>query len=383
MYTDKLSKLIKSTLDSNSSDISAEVTKLQEKLANSKVEIGIGSEEIVKLNQNINNLSDQIKSKKGLHIPQNTLESIKANEEQKNNVESLRKLLSTFGFLAISSNFINLVFTLFTFTKKMQMYDYIKDNPLEFKSFLERLPKDSQYDDSNRFIYKNNKIDSERVIPLVGSLDLLKTISAEELIPFHRFISEMPLLGLHHKTGQKIFNYINDNKKKCFKIKINQKLYHGRKREIHKKPLNIYELFEAPYSFASHGRANMLGVPALYFSDDPFTVVKEARWSETDTPLDGFETKINRTLTMLDIRDNDCTLFSYCYFPHKKPCDISAYIIPNFIADCCRFKGIDGIIYKSVQNKDSTNYVFFKNDKSWFKKFNFFSWDGSLKWVLE
>ncbi len=375
---------IKAILSSSSVDsrvISEDIAKLQDKLSKMNTKFNVDLTDIDKLNKSIqlskikiNNSVDGIKQQDNAPLNDN-------NKYVSDNEEKINKLLYSLGFMGISKNLLNLTFTLFAFTKYSEIYENIKNDPVQFKALLERLPIESQYTESNNYIYKGKALEAESVIPLVASLDLLKSIRTEELMSFHRFVTTTPLLGLHHKIGIKIFNYINGLEKRCLKRKLNLKLYHGRKREVNGKPLNILELFEAPYSIASHGRANMIGIPALYFSNDPHTVVLESRWKEGENILDGFESKINRTFTMLDISDNTCELFSYCYFPHKSANDLSAYIVPNFIADCCRLKKIDGMIYKSVQNNESMNYVFFYPDKSWFKKIKYFYWDGKLNWA--
>ncbi len=373
---ESLNLKIKSISDSNPSDQAKYLDKIQTKLTSVNTKLNINYKQIEEFSNAMHNLSNSISTIKAESIPSTSKNSTTSDAKEK-----LNTILTTLGFVNISRNLLNLSLTLVAFTEYSNLYDNIKNNPAEFKALLERLPIKSQYNNSNNYIYKGNKYDAESMIPLVASQDLLRTISTKELISFHRFITTTPLLGLHHKIGEKIFSYINGLEKKCFKRKLNMKLYHGRIRDITGKPLNILELFEAPFSIAPHGRANMIGIPALYFSDDPYTVIMESRWKEKDSILDGFETEINRNFTMLDITDITCELFSYCYFPHKSANDLSAYIIPNFIADCCRYKKIDGMIYKSVQKSDSINYVFFYPDKSWFKKTKYFYWDGGLNWL--
>lgn len=125
----------------------------------------------------------------------------------------------------------------------------------------------------------------------------------------------------------------------------------------------------------------MLGISSLYFTSKLETTIDEVGWQDGDNTMDIIQVKINRVRKMLDLTDRTCSLLDYCYLPydkHKKN-DFSAYVVPNFMADCCRLVGIDGMIYKSVKDSRATNIVFFRHEGSWFKDIQRRTWNG--KWA--
>ena len=294
--------------------------------------------------------------------------------EKKSLDESINLLLSKLGLKP--SNDIKILLSTYI------MFSAVEFMKISIKSlgiFLSRIPQESHYsmnENMSVLNYQNTKIESEVVYPLVGCLDFLKTITPQEVFSFYQYMAETPLLGLNHNIGMKIFDYICTLEHDSLYIDLPMKLYHGRNREDKNRPLCKQELFTPPYGIASHGRANMIGIPALYFCNDQSTIIKELRWKNEDNPLDCITFKTMKPLKLFDIR-GESELFKFCYFPRNKSSTIAEYIIPNFIADCCRYAKIDGLIYHSVQNESSTNYVIFSPSLEWFEPTEYSSWNGS------
>jgi hypothetical protein len=64
---------------------------------------------------------------------------------------------------------------------------------------------------------------------------------------------------------------------------------------------------------------------------------------------------------MLDIRNLNIPIFKLCHNKVERKNDYFniEYVLPNYISDCARKSGFDGLIYKSTVNLESTNYAFF------------------------
>ncbi|MEC3543686.1 RES domain-containing protein, partial [Bacillus thuringiensis] len=60
----------------------------------------------------------------------------------------------------------------------------------------------------------------------------------------------------------------------------------------------------------------------------------------------------------------------YCSF-EKTTRNGQEYIFPNFLAQCAKYHGVHGIVYRSVASPQALNYVFFDYEQNWFKTIDF------------
>lgn len=123
-------------------------------------------------------------------------------------------------------------------------------------------------------------------------------------------------------------------------------------------------MFEPQFMIPKQNRFSMVGLNPLYLSECLETAIKETGICNTDK-FTWIQLKLKNELSVLDITDIDIPLFNMC---HKKAEQTNfnlsiEYLIPNFISDCARFHGFDGISYRSVHDYVSKNLVLFKAGK--------------------
>lgn len=362
--TRDINLILKSKIDKISEEeMKNEMMKIEAKLSNLKIRKVLDSgyeANLLDLTKNYNAIVDRTIKPIGLN---------KTDEDTAKKIV-LNSILSSF-----TVGLTKMMVSLFLFMVEFKVYESIKSNPMAFNALYNRLPESTVFEEDN-VIINNKQINHEAIPPTLAIIDIFQTLDKNEVIDFYRFISKTPFLCLEHPIGRFIYEQFKTCEMKTFKRRITKVLYRGRIREDDIKPYTEDEMFAPPYGFPGHGRANIPGISALYFTDKINATVDEVNWCEKDATLDVIQVKISKVLKMLDLTDRSCPLLDYCYIPYGKPNDFSAYVVPNFLADCCKSIGIDGMIYKSVKDTKATSYVFFQPDRSWFKNTEFKAWKG-------
>lgn len=237
----------------------------------------------------------------------------------------------------------------------------INDNYDDIKIVFE--PKQISLQSPDNEDVKINISESDKVMSISN---LVGEISFEDCADFINHLSNYPMLGLKHSTGEQIYQAINSFKKTSIK---NIELF--RIRESTSKKTMRYtenEMFQPQYKSPKQNRFSMAGLNPLYLCSS----LDVAKLETEITALSKYTyIRINLTnkLQVLDITDSDIDLFNYC---HKKAEKTSVnlyteYLLPNFVADCAKACGFDGIIYNSVHNDTAKNYVLFEVGKRDFK----------------
>lgn len=227
------------------------------------------------------------------------------------------------------------------------------------------------YYSNNNELYLKNK-DSDSSININNAKDLLildkiiDNISVEECTQFINHLSEFPLLGLKHDVGERIYSFISQHEKVqtndliLFRIRISTD-----KKQI---PYTIPEMFEPQFRSPKQNRFSMSGLNPLYLCSNLETAKSEVRLDH-DAKYTIIELKLISNLLLLDICDDQIPLFNFCHHrPESQSSNLNIeYLIPNFIADCAKYSGFDGIRYSSVHNPESKNIVLFHTSKRDFK----------------
>ncbi|AND41420.1 RES family NAD+ phosphorylase [Cytobacillus oceanisediminis] len=204
-----------------------------------------------------------------------------------------------------------------------------------------------------------------------GVLDILDNLTEEEVLMFYQHLSVYPMMGLQHEVGKKILNGVQQAPLKTLDG-LPIRVYRARIRDAGRKtPFSILEMFEAPYGIASNGRWNLTGHGTLYTCDTLEAAIQEL--GRSDEIIDVVEWDLNHPIQYLDLTDRECPLFNFCHYPASKNQRVEpAYLVPNFLAQCCQMAGIEAIKYKSAAYKGAINYVFFEPSKKWFEQINFY-----------
>lgn len=185
-----------------------------------------------------------------------------------------------------------------------------------------------------------------------------------ELIDFMSYLDSYPMMAMKNQVGKKIYNLI-----KGFPKIIDfdhDKYYHCRARGKDDAPYIWEQMRKAPYGVTFSGRFNHVGQAFFYFADTIEGAQKELLKHMSDTDKNkkviqtveiGFESHIR----LLDLSSKSIkglnVFLKYIRFPlngdtSNRP---RVYLIPSFVAECCREVGIEGIKYYG--GDDYSNYV--------------------------
>jgi hypothetical protein len=118
-------------------------------------------------------------------------------------------------------------------------------------------------------------------------------------------------------------------------------------------------MFQPPFSQTSQNRFSSLGMNHLYFADSLLGAQKATHCLvEKHTWIEG---RLKNTLQILDATDLSNPIFKFCHYQSDSINDKlkTNYLFPNFISDCAKHCGFDGIKYRSILDNSVLNYVFF------------------------
>ncbi|WP_223702744.1 RES family NAD+ phosphorylase [Sutcliffiella deserti] len=263
-------------------------------------------------------------------------------------------------------------------TQTVEKY-YPMTNSKEVKSIFEGISsntfsvKSQIKNDSIKtvIIQSENKLEIpiKSVFSTVGATDLLGSISKEDILSFYLYLSRFPMLGGEHEVGRRIIDEINKVKTivpKCVT------LYRARPRDIKKRalPYSPEEMFTAPFGLSNQGRYNLVGQGELYACNNKEVAIMECA-KDNQTTVDVIEWELNENVSLIDLTDKESPLVQYCSFSAETSSGLE-YLVPNFIAQCAKSRGITGIVFQSTQVESALNYVFFDYQKNWFKTINFY-----------
>lgn len=259
-------------------------------------------------------------------------------------------------------------------------YETELELPYGLKTSLEKLNKRAaieiignsgiRYDiKSNQFMGTDSQLKSKAVNVVCDGKTLLcnngegELFTELELMDFVSALSRTPMLGIGNTTGKRILSwlqelYLNGSYNMGFDCEI---YYHCRSRNTESMPYTYDEMMRAPYGIPKAGRFNQVGRAHFYFADS-----KEGAESEVRKNLGRNEilqtTRIKpvKGITMLDLSGTlhrGKSFLKYIRFPlgnssNKMP---KEYLLPCFVADCCKQIGFGGIKYYG--SKDYSNYV--------------------------
>jgi len=218
--------------------------------------------------------------------------------------------------------------------------------------------------------YENASITETNI--LSSSLNLLEGIDEVDLIEFLNHLSNYPYLAPKHEVGEKILQIISAWD--LYTDFEDEFYYHGRVKDINTCPYTDYQMMQAPTGVAGQGRYNNVGESHYYFSNKQIGAIIEVKRHSKPSQIQIAKLKPKRSIKMIDlsqISTAQCKFLEYCrYSPDDN--DFSKirreYLIPGFIATCCKYNNIDGIKYYG--SKEYTNFV------SWnHSYFDFVSYD--------
>lgn len=209
----------------------------------------------------------------------------------------------------------------------------------------------------------NKACSASSVLNKIGSSENT-SFSAIELTNFMSEIRENPSFAFNTKTGKKIYKLIQS----IPVITLSEHFYyHARKRGIDECPYTVQNMRQVPIDFSQMGRYNHANQVAFYFSNSPENATHEIRkhMNKNTETINVVKIKPSCGIKIIDLSKETKigkTLFSFIrYAVRDNAPSPREYLIPNFIADCCRALDIEGIKYSD--GKDVVSYVCWKDSK--------------------
>lgn len=215
-----------------------------------------------------------------------------------------------------------------------------------------------QYQHNSSHESSSKRLEAKGLASTLAITQVFNHIHEEDMLNFYYHLSENPMMGLAHNIGIEIYNQL---KKYRNPIDVNLRLFRARRR-VHKsdRPFTLPELFNPPYGISGQGRYNLHGINPLYLCNSIEGAIAEVM-AEPSEIVDIPEFKLHTKINLLDATKNECALFNYCGFENKSDLSLKPeYLVPNFLSQCCKLSGVDGIKYFSDKYEDAINYVFFR-----------------------
>ena len=232
------------------------------------------------------------------------------------------------------------------------------NDTISYNSVIRRFETEESYATS---IEMNSICAAEAVFETISSDEVF---TENDLMDFMSFLNDSPMMAMGNDTGRKIYEMINNLN--AF-INFDQKnYYHSRARLREEAPYVWDQMRTAPYGVALYGRYNQPGQAFFYFTDTIEGSEKEIQkhMTKNDKQLKTIQTAEIEAQQQVDLMDLSAktmrglnTFLKYIRFPLDNDTSMRprVYLIPSFVASCCRQCGIDGIKYYG--GKDYSNYV--------------------------
>lgn len=199
----------------------------------------------------------------------------------------------------------------------------------------------------------NHKVTADQITVAESSQDLFADISLDELISFESELYDDNTFAIEHPVGKKIFEIIRGWNRFISFDDITY--YHARKIEKGKRPFLDHEMLKAPLNVSSHGRYNPIGKSCYYICETKEGAVAEIRkhsgGTKPDIQVVGLRAIKPAKIIDLsgEIKGTNRFIEHLRYTVDNEDGKIiKEYLLPNFVASCCKRIGIDGIKYRST-----------------------------------
>ena len=137
--------------------------------------------------------------------------------------------------------------------------------------------------------------------------------------------------------------------------------YHTRSRDVNSMPYTFDEMLKAPHGIPGAGRFNQAGRSHYYFASSQKGAEAEVKKHlKKDQTLQTIMLRPVKAISLLDLSNTLQRGKTFLKMIRYQSVDNSnampkEYLLPCFVADCCKKLGVDGIKYYG--SKDYDNYV--------------------------
>ena len=242
-----------------------------------------------------------------------------------------------------------------TTAKQLMQSDKIRFDPKERDFYHKYLP--------------DNKLSADQITVAASSLDLFEEFTFDDLISFESKLEENVIFALRHPVGIRIYEILKNWN--LFVGFEDITYYHARVLKENQRPYHDSEMMKAPRNVSAHGRYNEVGRSCYYIAEDKDGALREIyKHSGGKKPrVQVIGLKAVKPVKLLDLSGNakKANLFiehMRYTVENESGRTVHEYLLPNYVAACCKEIGIDGIRYRSTGNKN-TGYnccVLWKDD---------------------
>lgn len=195
--------------------------------------------------------------------------------------------------------------------------------------------------------------DRGQITVVTSSQEVFADISLDDLLSFESLLYDDNTFAIEHPVGKKIFEIIKGWNQFINFDSITY--YHARKLEKGKRPFLDQEMLKVPINTSSHGRYNAIGKSCYYISETKEGAITEIRKHNSSTKL-GIQVaglKPIKSAKIIDLSEEvkgTNRFIEHLRFSveNEEGKLIKEYLLPNFVASCCKKIGIDGIKYKCI-----------------------------------
>lgn len=198
---------------------------------------------------------------------------------------------------------------------------------------------------------------------LTSSLSFLEGLSEVDMMKLQQLCSDDPAFAKDCKAGRVIWETVRDWKDA---ISFDRPVYyHARLKPAGTAPYLKDDMAKAPRLLVKAGRFNGPQKAYYYFSDTEHGAMQEIGKHGSEDEAQVAEIEGKRDVRLIDLsgvgRGTNYFL-KYLRFPFTNTDQVipPEYLVPNFVAQCCRHAGIDGIKYYG--SKTYSNYVVWDDD---------------------
>lgn len=198
---------------------------------------------------------------------------------------------------------------------------------------------------------------------LTSSLSFLEGLTEVDMMKLQQLCSDDPAFARDCKAGRLIWETVRDWRDA---ISFDRPVYyHARLKPAGTAPYLKDDMAKAPRLLVKAGRFNGPQKAYYYFSDTEHGAMQEIGKHGSDDEAQVAEIEGRRDVRLIDLsavgRGTNYFL-KYLRFPFTNTDQVipSEYLVPNFVAQCCRHAGIDGIKYYG--SKTYSNYVVWDDD---------------------
>ena len=214
-----------------------------------------------------------------------------------------------------------------------------------------------QFDPKGKNFYHKEtpdvKFSADQITVVESSLELFEEFSLDSLLSFESKLEQNYAFASRHPVGVRIFEMLeNWNHFVSFE---NITYYHARPLDEHQRPYHDFEMMRAPMNVSAHGRYNEVGRSCYYIVEDKEGALKEIykHSGGTKPRVQVIGLKAVKPVKLLDLsgeakKTNRFIEHMRFTVENEVGKTVLEYLLPNYVASCCKEIGIDGIRYRST-----------------------------------